>query len=122
MGTCQLDYALAHFTGEGIVVKSLAVSVSSRLRNLVFEQTLATQVPVAHSLEKHGVSLLHEQWTYLDLLFQMLYYVLGVAFIIPLILMSFSYARVGVTLYRSVKEAGALTGGGGGGRYVRHWD
>ena len=45
-----------------------------------------------------------------DTLFQVLYYILAVAFCVPLTIMTIAYIRTGVTLFRSVQEARALTG------------
>ena len=39
-----------------------------------------------------------------------LYYVLVVAFIVPLIIMIIAYVKVGVSLHQSVKEARAISG------------
>ena len=40
----------------------------------------------------------------------MLYYILVVAFIVPLIIMIIAYAKIGVSLHQSVKEAKAMRG------------
>ena len=40
----------------------------------------------------------------------MLYYVLAVAFILPLLVMTYAYVRTGLTLHNSVKEARAMRG------------
>ena len=47
----------------------------------------------------------------LIILFQIVYYILVVAFVIPLMIIIFAYINVGVTLYKSVKEARYLREG-----------
>ena len=40
----------------------------------------------------------------------MLYYILAVAFLIPLIIMIYAYTNAGVVLYKSVNEARSMMG------------
>ena len=40
---------------------------------------------------------------------QIVYYILVVAFLIPLFIMTFAYTSVGISLYKSVKEARAMS-------------
>ena len=46
---------------------------------------------------------------YLCYMLQILYYILVVAFIVPLIIMIVAYIKVGVSLHQSVKEVKAMT-------------